>query len=84
MKATHIVVIQSGWVFVGTKDASSPQGQLTFHNAACIRRWGTTKGIGELALSGPTGETVLDECGTLEVPMSAVHFTIPVDKSKWV
>lgn len=81
MKATHIVVVQQGWVFVGTKAVC--EGIVTLTSAACIRSWGTTRGIGELALRGPTKETVLDPCGTVEVPEHAVHFCIPVDATKW-
>ena len=87
MKATHIVVIQSGWVFVGIKaptPANAKPGDIvTLTNAACVRKWGTSRGIGELALSGPLSETVLDPAGTVEVPLHAVHFFIPVDQTKW-
>jgi hypothetical protein len=82
MKATHIVVVQSGWVFVGTRNpARTDVVELT--DAACVRRWGTTRGLGELALSGPLKETVLDPCGRVEVPHHAVHFMIDAEQSKW-
>lgn len=32
----------------------------TLDNAAVVRRWGTTRGLGQLGLEGPTKETVLD------------------------
>ena len=86
MKATHIVAVQSGWVFVGTKPDAANQptsGVLTILNAACVRRWGTTMGLGELALSGPTKETILELCGTVDIAAPAVLFSIPVDPAKW-
>ena len=82
MKATHIVVIREGWVFVGTRELSD-NGVTKLTDAACVRTWGTTQGLGELALSGPLKATVLDPCGTVEVPTPSVHFYIPVDQTKW-
>ena len=37
-----------------------------------IRVWGTTAGLGEIALKGPTKDTVLDFAGTVDVPHSKV------------
>lgn len=57
----QIVVLDRGWVYVGNVII---EGDLVrIHNARCIRRWGTTKGLGELALTGPTKNTVLDPTG---------------------
>lgn len=81
MKATHILVVQSGWVFVGTM--SRGEKIITLTDAACVRRWGTTKGLGELALGGPTKSTALEPCGVVQVPERAVHFWIPVEPAKW-
>lgn len=83
MKATHIFVIQSGWVFVGTCEDTETNTATALLNAACIRHWGTTRGLGELALNGPTDSTILDPCGTVEFPRSSILFYIPVVKSKW-
>lgn len=33
----------------------------TLINAAVVRRWGTTEGLGQLGLEGPQTETVLDK-----------------------
>lgn len=56
----QIVVLNRGWVVVG--DYSEKGDECTLANASVIRVWGTTKGLGELAESGPTSSTKLDTC----------------------
>jgi len=56
----QIVVLNRGWVVVG--DYSEKGDECTLANASVIRVWGTTKGLGELAESGPTSSTKLDAC----------------------
>lgn len=58
-----IVVLQRGWVMVGRFERSGSDCSL--HNASVIRAWGTTKGLGEIAIGGPTSNTKLDKCGGL-------------------
>lgn len=91
MKATHILVVQAGWVFVGsmpkvpTKDDPTGGSEIvTLEDSACVRQWGTTRGLGEIAIGGPTSETILDPCGRVQVPRNSVLFWIPVDQKKWV
>lgn len=74
-----IVIATSGFVFVGNlTEVQSPCGWYTrLEDAACVRRWGTTAGIGQLALSGPTKDTVLDACGVVEIAHHAVIGRIP-------
>ena len=62
----QIVIAQRGWVFVGEVERSGGD-DVTITNAKCIRRWGTTKGLGELALNGPLKSTVLDPMGTVRL-----------------
>ena len=57
----QIVILQRGWVLVG--DFSQEGPNCTLSNASVIRIWGTTKGLGELALEGPKSGTKLDPCG---------------------
>jgi len=59
----RIVVLQRGWVYVGRFSRDGDMCKLT--NARCIRRWGTTDGIGELR-GGPTTNTKLDPATTVE------------------
>ena len=66
----EIVVVQSGWVFVG--EPTLVEGMLVLDNDKNIRVWGTKNGLGELALHGKTKDTVLDEYGVIKVPLHAV------------
>lgn len=55
-----IAILQRGWVAVGK---FKKEGEYcTLDNAAIIRKWGTSKGLGELAENGPLSGTVLDKC----------------------
>lgn len=76
-----VVVLDRGWVFVGRIE--NIDGSVKIHQAACVRRWGTDKGIGQLALEGPRPNTVIDEAGTVTVPNHAVIATIEAEVSKW-
>ena len=77
----QIVVLQRGWVVVGavTRDGQ----QLIISKANVIRRWGTTKGLGEIAAGGPTATTTLDPAGTVHVHELAVVMAMDCDPSKW-
>jgi hypothetical protein len=77
----QIAVLDRGWVFVG--HASTGDGFLTLSDAKCIRRWGTTKGLGEIATGGPTKTTVLDDAGTIRAPIANVVALIECDATRW-
>lgn len=72
---------QRGWVFVG--DFATEGEQIVLSNAKCVRKWGTTKGLGQLALAGPTKDTVLDECGTVRMHQLAAVGTIDCKPEVW-
>lgn len=72
-----IIVMDSGWVFVGNY-AMSDDKNTTFNDVSNIRVWGTTAGLGELAMKGKTGSTVLDPVGKLLAPNNKIIFLIPV------
>lgn len=77
-----IVVLQRGWVLIGKLKKNGDQCKL--HNASVIRNWGTTKGLGELAESGPLSSTKLDKChGLVEFNELTMVLSIAVDESKW-
>lgn len=79
MNPTQIVVLQRGWIVVGhvTRDGD----ELTITNASVIRRWGTTKGLGQL-VNGPTLTTKLDPCGVIRAHILTVVMTI--DAPGWI
>jgi len=65
----RIVILQRGWVVVGRWHRDGDDVTLT--SASVIRRWGTSKGLGELA-NGPLSETKLDPAGTIRCHILAV------------
>lgn len=74
-----IVVLDRGFVYVGSV---VQEGEwLVIHEARNIRQWGTERGLGQLALEGPTKKTVLDECGTVRVNMRAVLHLLACNSS---
>jgi hypothetical protein len=77
----RIVVLQAGWVFIGNYHAATDTKPAYITDAYNIRKWGTTTGLGEIALNGPTKDTVLDPCGIvlLDTPAN-VLFTIPCEQ----
>ncbi len=79
--SVKIVVLQRGWIVVGFY---SRQGDgISITNASVIRQWGTTRGLGELAASGPLSDTKLDPCGVVSAPLLGVVLTVDCDASKW-
>lgn len=83
-KPLCIFVLQRGWVIVGRLGFGARPDELAIADAAVIRRWGTTAGLGELAAGGPTPDTVLDPChGTVRVHELAVLFRIDCDPAQW-
>lgn len=69
-----IAVLDRGFVYVGK--CSVNDGTLRIEDARNIRRWGTSKGLGELR-KGPLPNTVLDRVGEVVAPERAVIHLIP-------
>lgn len=77
-----IVILQRGWVMVGRFEREGSDCRL--HNASIIRSWGTTRGLGEIALNGPTANTKLDPTnGVVEFDYLTVIATIECQEEKW-
>ena len=76
-----IVVADRGFVWVGNVCVSGDWCIIT--DGRNIRYWGTTRGLGQLALEGPTKDTKLDPITTVRIPMRAVIAVIDTEVSKW-
>jgi len=75
-----IIQIKERCNFIGVYHPAKGAKPAHMTDASCIRLWGTTAGLGELALKGPTKETQLDFCGTVVFDNpEAVLFTIPCE-----
>lgn len=83
MESFEILVLQRGWVIVGDVKRTEGSEELVVENASVIRRWGTTKGLGQLAKDGPTSDTRLDACGTTKVHKLGVVLSMVADKTQW-
>lgn len=81
----RIVVLQRGWVVVGRVShgtSVTAEAELVISSASVIRRWGTTKGLGEL-VTGPKPETKLDPAGLVRVHPLSVVLSIDADEKGW-
>ena len=76
----RIVVLQRGWVVAGLVGQEGQE--LVITGTKVIRRWGTSKGLGELA-GGPLTGTTLDDAGTVRAHVLSVVLMIDVDAEKW-
>ena len=76
-----IVVCQRGFVYAG--EVAKHGDYIVITNAVNLRRWGTTKGLGQLAEHGSTPETKADHVGTVRVHelavVSMIDCTGPID-----
>lgn len=78
----RIVILQRGWVVVGRFSQEGEHCRLD--PAAIIRRWGTTKGLGEIAAGGPTSKTILDKCPPLTFHELTSIAMMDCEEEKWV
>ena len=77
----QLVVLDRGFVYVG--EVTTDADWCVIRSARNVRRWGTTEGLGQLALQGPLADTVLDATGTVRAPMRAVIALIACNQAKW-
>jgi|HubBroStandDraft_2_1064218.scaffolds.fasta_scaffold54694_3 hypothetical protein len=79
-----LVVMDRGFVLFGFIDGRHTAQWRTLRNCYVVRIWGTTKGLGELALKGPLPSTVLDRDGDV-VRCNSNFFLriIPCDNKAW-
>jgi hypothetical protein len=77
----QILVLNRGWNVIG--NVKEKDGKTYITNASIIRRWGTTQGLGELAIKGKLPLTILDKCLDIAVDTANVIFVMNCDQSKW-
>ncbi len=76
-----IVILQRGWVVVGRFFKNGHNCWI--ENGYVIRQWGTTKGLGELAMNGKQDATKLDPIPKTEFHELTIVASIICDESKW-
>lgn len=78
----RICVLQRGWVVVGRFSQLESECRLT--DASVIRTWGTTRGLGEIALNGPIkNKTILDHCPDVIFHELVGVFQLICEQDKW-
>lgn len=77
-----ILILQRGWVMVGRLDHPDDH-HLRLTDAAVIRCWGTTRGLGEIAAGGPTADTRLDSIGSVTAHELTVVAQVECDEDAW-
>lgn len=81
--AVRICVLQRGWVVVGRYERKD-NNECVLRGASVIRTWGTTKGLGEIAMGGPTPSTKLDPCGgDVRFDYLAMVVSLDCNEDKW-
>lgn len=81
MNEIKIAILQRGWVYIGRFEKKGNDCKLT--NAFNIRRWGTSKGLGELAEEGKKLSTILDKAGTVEFDYLTVVALLSCNQEIW-
>ena len=81
-KDIRIVILQRGWVMVG--EFSRDGSQCFMRHASVVRRWGTSRGLGEIADGGPTKQTTLDGVPEVQFHELTVIATIRCAEDKWL
>jgi len=82
MNDWQIIIADRGWVYVGKPQRDGEW--IVIHDCYNVMRWGTTRGLGQLALEGPTKDTKLDLYGIVKVHVLAIAGgTIECDNAIW-
>ena len=76
-----IVILQRSWNMIGYFERNGYDCKLT--NASVIRRWGTEKGLGQIAIDGKQEDTILDKCGTVRFDYLTVVAVIDCNEELW-
>lgn len=79
----RIVIMQRGWSMVGRYELDPETQIITLTDASVIRRWGTTRGLGEIAEGGPTPQTELDPAGRVECHLLTTVAILDCAEEAW-
>ncbi len=77
----RIVILERGFVYVG--NFSDNGDTIRIDHARCVRVWGTSRGLAQLANEGIQSGTKLDDETTVEAPKSALIHTLVCEVPKW-
>lgn len=80
-KDIRIVVLQRGWIVVGVYDKDG--SQCSIDHGYVIERWGTTEGLGQLALEGVKDATRLRKIPKVEFHELTTIMSIKCNSEKW-
>ena len=80
----QIVVLNRGWIIVGDVLEIENSNKIQVKNCNVIRRWGTKKGLGELAEKGPLSETVLDKSPDVSFEKQNAILYMNCNEEKWI
>ena len=87
MRPLYIYVCKDGFVLLG-RPREQGRGDdflfVTLDDVATVRRWGTSRGLGQLATEGPQPETKMDpEPDGVELSKMDVKRRIPCNREAW-
>ncbi len=74
-------MLDRGFVYVGK--VSRQGDDLVIEDAKNVRRWGTERGLGQLASEGPQPNTRLDPTPLITAPLKSLIYLIDCEPSKW-
>ncbi|CEF48278.1 unnamed protein product [uncultured bacterium] len=77
----QIVVLDRGFVYAG--HVAIEGDWVDIEDAINLRYWGTTRGLGQLALEGPTDGTKIDRVGHVRAPIRALISLIDTREESW-
>jgi hypothetical protein len=76
-----IAILQRGWVAIGKFYRTGYD--CTLKNAYWIRKWGTDKGLSQLAIEGRQSDTILDKSASLHFDYLTVVALIDCKEDLW-
>jgi hypothetical protein len=77
-----LAIVDNGFVYVGDVQHDG-EGYYVITDCKNVRKAGTTKGFGQIAYGGPTGETELDPSPHVLVPEGRMCHIMECVADKW-